>query len=114
MTRSLESPAVVTYGPKDEPYSDFQRRVAEDAKRVKAKCDALDKFTPRCTYCGETCDPIHAGRACKANGAPMVSRWAEERASRDFYNLGFFAQGAWRSSEGALAGLLDRIRAGEV
>lgn len=114
MNRSLASPAVVTRGRKDESYSDFQIRVAKDAARVKAKCDALDRFTPRCTHCGETCDPINSGRACKANGAPMVSRWAEVRASRDFYDLGFFARGAWRSSEEALAGLLDRVRAGEV
>ena len=112
--KSLATPAVVSRGPKDEPYPAFQRRVAADAKRVKAKCDALDKFTPRCTRCGETCDPINAGRACKANGVPMVSRWAEEIASRDFYELGFFAHGAWRSSEEVLAGLLDRVRAGEV
>jgi hypothetical protein len=112
--KSLVSPAVVTKGPKGEPYPAFQKRVAADAKRVKAKCDALDKFTPRCTHCGETCDPINAGKACKANGSPMVSRWAEQKASRDFYQLGFFAQGAWTSSEEALAGLLDRVRAGEV
>jgi hypothetical protein len=111
--KSLVSPAVVTKGPKGEPYSDFQKRVAEDAKRVKAKCDSLDKFTPRCTHCGETCDPINAGKACKANGCPMVSRWAEERAPRDWYTLGFF-DGSWHSSEEALASLLDRVRAGEV
>jgi len=114
MAKSLASSAVVTRGPKEEPYSDYQKRVAEDAKRVKAKCDALDEFTPRCTYCGETCDPINAGRACKPNGAPMVSRWAEEKASREFYELGFFARGGWRNSEKALAGLLDRVRAGEM
>jgi hypothetical protein len=114
MTRSLASPAVVTKGPKSEPYPDFQKRVDDDARRVKAKCDALDKFTPRCTYCGETCDPIDAGKRCKSNGALMFSRWAEERASRDFYKLGFFAHGAWRTSEEALAVLLDRVRAGEV
>ncbi len=110
---SLASPAVVTRGPKDEPYPAFQKRVADDAKRVKAKCDALDKFTPRCTHCGETCDPIKAGKRCKENNMPMVSRWAETKASRDFYELGFFAHGCWRSSEEALAGLLDRVRAGE-
>ena len=114
MSKSLASPAVVTRGPKNEPYPAFQKRVADDAKRVKAKCDALDKFTPRCKSCGETCDPIHAGRTCKANGIPMVSRWAEEKASIDFYDLGFFAPGCWGSSEEALAGLLDRVRAGEV
>lgn len=110
---SLASPAVVTRGPKDEPYPDFQKRVAEDAKRVKAKCDALDKFTPRCTHCGETCDPIKAGTRCKVNNCPMVSRWAEEKAARDWYQLGHFG-GVWHTSEEALAGLLDRVRAGEV
>lgn len=111
---SLASPAVVTSGPKDEPYPDFQKRVAEDEKRVKAKCAAIDKFTPRCTHCGETCDPIKAGSPCKANGCPMVSRWAEEKAARDFYELGRFAVGGWPGSEEALAGLLDRVRAGEL
>ncbi len=111
---SLASSAVVTRGPKDEPYPDFQKRVARDNKRVKAKCDALDRFTPRCTACGETCDPIDAGSACKANGMEMVSRWAQEKASRDFYDLGLFARGGWRTSEMTLAGLLDRVRAGET
>ena len=113
MAASLASPAIVTHGPKDEPYSDFQKRVADDARRVKAKCDALDKFTPRCTHCGETCDPIESGRACKTNGCPMVSRWAEKKASREWYRLGHFG-GSWHSSEEALAALLDRTRAGET
>lgn len=110
----LHSPAVVTRGPKDEPYSDFQKRVAEDSRRVAAKCEALDRFTPRCTHCGETCNPIDAGSACKHNNCPMVSRWASDKAERDFYSLGNFAHGGWGNSVERLAALLDRVRAGEV
>ena len=43
----------------------------------------------------------------------MISRWAEEKANREFYRLGHFG-GSWRNSVVALAGLLDRVRAGEV
>ena len=46
---TLKSGPVTTKGPKNEPYPDFQKRVAADYKRVKEKCDALDKFIPRCT-----------------------------------------------------------------
>jgi hypothetical protein len=108
------TPPVTTKGPKDEPYPDFQRRVAEDGRRVKDKCDALDQFTPRCTACGETCHPIDAGNTCKVNGMQMISRWAEQKARKEFYRIGHFAHGAWRQSEEKLAALLDRVRAGEV
>lgn len=110
----MRSAAVTTKGPEDEPYSDFQKRVREDAKRVKAKCDALDKFIPRCTACGETCNPIEAGKTCKENGMSMISRWAQEKAGEEFYRLGHFAYKGWYNQEIALAALLDRVRAGEV
>ena len=109
----MRTPAITTRGPKGEPYPSFQKRVAEDARRVKTKCDTLDQFTPRCTSCGETCDPIDAGNRCKVNNSTMVSRWAEEKANVEFYRLGHFG-GPWRNSVIALAGLLDRIRAGEI
>ena len=109
-----KTPAVTTRAPQGELYPDFQRRVAEDIRRVKAKCDALDRFTPRCTSCGETCDPIDAGARCEVNGSSMISRWAEEKAGEEFYRLGNFAHNAWHSQEVALAALLDRVRAGEI
>jgi hypothetical protein len=110
-SQSLWSRAVTTRGPKDEPYPDFQKRVAEDSARVRAKCAALDQFTPRCTACGETCNPIEAGQCCKVNNIPMRSRWASEMAEIEWYRLGHFAPGGWVNSVEALAVLLDRVRA---
>jgi hypothetical protein len=111
--KSLRSPAVTTRGPKNEPYPDFQKRVAADYKRAQAKCDALNQFTPCCRSCGETCDPIDAGTPCEENGAPMTSRWARKKAQREWYQLGHFG-GAWLSEVENLAALLDRVRAGET
>jgi hypothetical protein len=110
----MKTSHVSTKGPKDEPYPEFQRRVAEDGRRVKEKCDALDQYIPRCTACGETCDPIDAGTTCKINGMLMISRWAEQKGKREFYSLGNFARGGWLNEERVLAALLDRVRAGEV
>lgn len=106
----MDSPAVTSRGPKDEPYDEFTRRVAEDAKRVKAKCDALNEFVPFCGYCGETCDQINAGQNCKENNATMASRWARETAEREWYRLGHFG-GSWSTHVENLACLLDRARA---
>ena len=72
----MRSPAVTTKGPEGEPYPDFQARVKADAQRVQEKCAALDQFIPRCTACGETCDPGEAGTRCEENNMSMVSRWA--------------------------------------
>lgn len=108
----MKSPGINTRGTEDEPYSAFQVRVAEVSRRVKAKCAALDKFIPRCTYCGETCDPIESGSYCKTNNIRMVSRWAHEKADVEFYRLGHFG-GSWHMQVEALAALLDRVRAGE-
>jgi hypothetical protein len=109
---TLRTPAVTTRGPKNEPYPDFMKRVAEDSRRVKAKCAALGMFTPRCTYCGETCDPIEAGSRCKENGMGMVSYWAEEKSKREWFRLGNFG-GSWHIHAMSLGALLDRVRAGE-
>lgn len=97
----------------DEPYDEFTRRVAEDAKRVKTKVDALDRFTPFCWACGETCDPVDAGQRCKMNGMSMASRWAREVARVEWFRLGYFG-GAWPNEVEALACLLDRVRAGAL
>jgi len=110
--KSLRSKAVTTRGPKNEPYPEFQKRVAADLVRVREKCAALDEFTPRCTHCGETCNPIEAGTTCKENNCPMYSRWAEKKAGVEFYRLSPFG-GSWWSAVENLACLLDRVRAGE-
>lgn len=107
------SPAVVTHAPPGETYPEFTVRVAENGRRVKAKCDALDQFHPRCTACGETCAPIDSGSRCKENNMSMISRWAEEKGRKEFYRLGHFG-GSWHCQERALAALLDRVRAGDV
>lgn len=109
----MRSPGVTTLGPDGESYPDFQRRVAEDRRRVDAKCEALDQFIPRCTICGETCYAIDSGTNCKSNGMRMVSRWAHEKARVEFYRLGHFG-GSWSSEVTNLAALLDRVRAGET
>lgn len=100
-------------GPPGESYPEFTARVAEESRMVKAKCDALDVFTPRCTYCGQTCEPIEAGSTCKANGMQMVSRWAHDKADVEWFRLGHFG-GSWSGEVTRLAALLDRIRAGET
>ena len=110
----MMTPAVTTRGPDDEPYPEFTARVAEDCRRVKAKCDALDQFTPVCTSCGETCDPIDSGSLCETHAMRMVSRWARKNGREEFYRLGNFAYLGWHSEGINLAALLDRVRAGEV
>lgn len=104
------SPACTSKAPKDESYPDFQKRVAEDEKRVRKKCAKLDQFIPRCTWCGETCNPCASGKACKENGSPMISRWAEEKAKRDWHVIGHFGPG-WSYEKRNLAAIYDRIRA---
>lgn len=105
----MRTAAVTTEGQAGETYPAFQARVAGDAERVREKCAALDQHVPRCTACGETCEPSDAGDLCKENGMPMISRWAQERAAHDFYALGNFG-GSWSNSERALAVLLDHVR----
>lgn len=109
----MRSEAVVTRGDPGETYEDFTKRVAEDQARVNAKCAALDKFTPCCTACGETCDEVDAGARCKQNGMRMVSRWARELAEREWYRLGNFG-GSWWVEVQRLAILLDRVRCGSL
>lgn len=108
----MRSPAVTTRGKKGESYPEFTKRTAEDYARVKAKCDALDQYVPRCTYCGETCNPEESGKTCKENGALMFSRWARKLAEDAFYSIGHFARGGWTTTVENLAPWFDRVRAG--
>ncbi|MES2339322.1 MAG: hypothetical protein V4537_14605 [Pseudomonadota bacterium] len=111
MSGSAESPSVTTRGPEGETYPEFTARVAADQARVDAKLAALDKFIPCCTACGETCNPVDAGRTCRQNGMSLVSQWARQVAQREFYRLGHFG-GSWHNEVNRLAVLLDRVRAG--
>jgi hypothetical protein len=107
----VRSAAVTTRGKKGESYDAFTKRVAEDQARVDAKLAALDKFTPGCTACGQTCNQSEAGTACKQNNMSMTSRWARAVAKREWYRLGYFG-GSWSNEVLNLASLLDRVRAG--
>jgi hypothetical protein len=104
----MRSVAVTTRGPSGEPYPDFQKRAAEDAKRVMTKISVLDRHIAHCPHCGETVGPEDAGIPCKVNNTPMASTWARERAKKEFYQLSNFG-GEWTSAVEALACLLDRI-----